>query len=102
MDTKTFKRELQRSENYHRKGFGHEAEVADTLKTTYQSHLIQQLRENQHTLKQGQVTIRLAEAFGFCWGVELGVHRTFETRTHFPHKRIWINQEIIHNPSVNQ
>jgi len=102
MDTKTFKRELQRSENYHRKGFGHEAEVADTLKTTYQSHLIQQLRENQHTLKQGQVTIRLAEAFGFCWGVERAVAMAYETRTHFPHQRIWITNEIIHNPSVNQ
>ncbi len=102
MDTKTFKRELQRSENYHRKGFGHEAEVAGTLKTAYQSSLIQQLRENNYTLKQGQVTIRLAEAFGFCWGVERAVAMAYETRTHFPTERIWITNEIIHNPSVNQ
>lgn len=26
----------------------------------------------------------------------------YETRTHFPNERIWITNEIIHNPSVNQ
>ena len=26
----------------------------------------------------------------------------YETRTHFPTEKIWITNEIIHNPSVNQ
>jgi 4-hydroxy-3-methylbut-2-en-1-yl diphosphate reductase len=46
MDTKAFKRSLQQSENYHRKGFGHQAEVADVMNTAYQSSLIQQIRDN--------------------------------------------------------
>jgi 4-hydroxy-3-methylbut-2-en-1-yl diphosphate reductase len=102
MDTKAFKRSLQQSENYHRKGFGHEAEVADVMQTAYQSSLIQQIRDNNYRLQRGAVTIRLAEAFGFCWGVERAVAIAYETRQHFPSERIWITNEIIHNPSVNQ
>ena len=102
MDTKAFKRTLQQSENYHRKGFGHEAEVVGTLNAEYQSDLIQQIRYNQYQLQKGNVTIRLAEAFGFCWGVERAVAMAYETRQHFPKERIWITNEIIHNPSVNQ
>jgi 4-hydroxy-3-methylbut-2-enyl diphosphate reductase len=102
MDTKAFKRSLQQSENYHRKGFGHAEEAASALQSEYQSNLIQQIRDNNYTLQRGDVTIRLAEAFGFCWGVERAVAMAYETRQHFPTERIWITNEIIHNPSVNQ
>jgi 4-hydroxy-3-methylbut-2-en-1-yl diphosphate reductase len=101
MDTKAFKRSLNTSTNYHRKGFGHEAEVSGQMQSEYQSSLIQQIRENNYRLQQGDVTIRLAEAFGFCWGVERAVAMAYETRQHFPKERIWITNEIIHNPSVN-
>jgi 4-hydroxy-3-methylbut-2-enyl diphosphate reductase len=102
MDTKAFRRSLQQSESYHRKGFGHAEEVEGVMKTAYQSHLIQQIRDHNYTLTRGDVTIRLAEAFGFCWGVERAVAMAYETREHFPTERIWITNEIIHNPSVNQ
>lgn len=102
MDTKAFKRSLNSSENYHRKGFGHEAEVAGQMESEYQSNLIQHIREHNFTLQRGQATIRLAQAFGFCWGVERAVAMAYETRQHFPQERIWITNEIIHNPSVNQ
>ncbi len=102
MDTKAFKRSLQQSEKYHRKGFGHEAEVTQVMQTAYQSSLIQEIRDNNYRLERGDVTIRLAEAFGFCWGVERAVAIAYETRQHFPTERIWITNEIIHNPSVNQ
>ena len=102
MDTKAFKRSLQQSENYHRRGFGHQAEVSGVLNQEYQSNLIQTIRDHNYTLTQGQVTIHLAEAFGFCWGVERAVAMAYETRQHFPTEQIWITNEIIHNPSVNQ
>lgn len=102
MDTKTFKRTLNQSEHYHRKGFGHQAEVAGVMNQEYQSSLIQELRGNQYTLRRGPVTIHLAESFGFCWGVERAVAMAYETRQHFPTERIWITNEIIHNPEVNQ
>jgi 4-hydroxy-3-methylbut-2-en-1-yl diphosphate reductase len=102
MDTKAFKRSLNQSDNYHRKGFGHQADVAIVLESEYQSNLIQEIRDRNYTLTRGNVTIRLAESFGFCWGVERAVAIAYETRQHFPTEQIWITNEIIHNPSVNQ
>lgn len=102
MDTKAFKRSLHHSDNYHRKGFGHGEEVMGVMNTEYQSHLIQEIRQNNYRLERGDVTILLAEAFGFCWGVERAVAMAYETRQHFPGDRLWITNEIIHNPSVNQ
>ncbi|BDA40010.1 4-hydroxy-3-methylbut-2-enyl diphosphate reductase [Candidatus Atelocyanobacterium thalassae] len=102
MDTKAFKRSLQQSIHYHRKGFGHEAEVMGVMNTEYQSSLIQKIRNNNYRWQQGDITIHLAEAFGFCWGVERAVAMAYETRQHFSDKQIWITNEIIHNPSVNQ
>ncbi|WP_413198777.1 4-hydroxy-3-methylbut-2-enyl diphosphate reductase [Nostoc piscinale] len=102
MDTKAFKRSLQHSDNYNRKGFGHQAEVTTQLQSEYHSSLIQEIRDRNYSLQRGDVTIRLAQAFGFCWGVERAVAMAYETRQHFPTERIWITNEIIHNPSVNQ
>ena len=102
IDTKAFKRSLQQSENYHRRGFGHEAEVAGTMNSEYQSDLIAAIRDSHYRYSQGDVTILLAESFGFCWGVERAVAMAYEAREHFPTEKIWITNEIIHNPSVNQ
>ncbi len=89
------------SANYHRKGFGLKDEVQGELHSEYESELIGQLRQSGNTLTAGDVTIRLAEAFGFCWGVDRAVSMAYETRRHFPDRRIWITNEIIHNPLVN-
>ncbi|WP_204106148.1 MULTISPECIES: 4-hydroxy-3-methylbut-2-enyl diphosphate reductase [Spirulina sp. CCY15215] len=101
MDTKTFKRDLNHSPNYYRRGFGNHKEAVVALNTEYQSSLIQEIRDNNYRLDRGDVTIFLAESFGFCWGVERAVAMAYETRSHFPEERIWITNEIIHNPSVN-
>jgi 4-hydroxy-3-methylbut-2-enyl diphosphate reductase len=101
VDTRAFKRSLHHSDRYNRRGFGLGEEVAGSLQTAYQSDLIARLRENGYELRQGRLTVRLAEAFGFCWGVERAVAMAYETRRHYPRERIWITNEIIHNPSVN-
>lgn len=101
MDTRAFKRSLHHSDRYNRRGFGLGEEVAGSLEQAYQSNLIASLRENGHLLQRGRLRIRLAEAFGFCWGVERAVAMAYETRRHYPSERIWITNEIIHNPSVN-
>ncbi|MFM8008965.1 MAG: 4-hydroxy-3-methylbut-2-enyl diphosphate reductase, partial [Dolichospermum sp.] len=95
MDTKAFKRSLQNSANYNRKGFGHQQEVATQLQSEYQSNLIQEIRNSNYSMQRGNVTIQLAQAFGFCWGVERAVAMAYETRQHFPTERIWITNEII-------
>ena len=102
LDTKAFRRSLNHSENYFRRGFGHGEAVAETMATSYQSGLIQELRANDNVLTRGDVTIRLAQSFGFCWGVERAVAMAYEARKQFPTERIWITNEIIHNPSVNE
>ncbi|QEY32282.1 4-hydroxy-3-methylbut-2-enyl diphosphate reductase [Synechococcus sp. RSCCF101] len=101
MDTHAFKRSLHKSERYNRRGFGRASEVATSLEQAYQSSLIGSIRDNGHQLRQGRLSVRLAEAFGFCWGVERAVAMAYETRRHYPSERIWITNEIIHNPSVN-
>ena len=103
MDTKAFKRALNHSDNYYRnQGFGQKDDVAGQMRSQYESSLIQKLRENNNQLVEGDVTIHLAESFGFCWGVERAVAMAYEARQHFPEQTLWITNEIIHNPEVNE
>ncbi|CAI9266980.1 unnamed protein product [Lactuca saligna] len=37
-----------------------------------------------------------------CWGVECAVGIAYEVRKQFPNDKIWITNEIIHNPTVNK
>jgi 4-hydroxy-3-methylbut-2-enyl diphosphate reductase len=101
LDTQAMRRALQKSPNYFRNGFGHGEEAESTMRSQYHSDLIQTIRERDYVYTQGNVTIYLAKSFGFCWGVERAVAMAYETRTQFPNERIWITNEIIHNPSVN-
>ena len=48
------------------------------------------------------LTIRLAEAYGYCWGVERAVQMAYEARRQFPGHKVHVTNEIIHNPAVNQ
>jgi 4-hydroxy-3-methylbut-2-en-1-yl diphosphate reductase len=100
INTKEFRRSLHKVSNYHHKPLGQTSTTQ--LKTDYQGEIIQTIRANGYQLTQGEITIHLAEAMGFCWGVERAVSMAYEARTHFPKERIWITGEIIHNPFVNQ
>lgn len=103
MDTKAFKRALNHADNYYRnQGFGQKEDVAGQMRSEYESDLIQKIRNNHNLLVKGEVTIHLAESFGFCWGVERAIAMAYEARQHFPNQQIWITNEIIHNPEVNQ
>jgi len=102
LDTQALRRSLQKSPNYHRQGFGHEVEVESNMKTEYYSDLVQKIRDSNYIYTVGNVTIYLAQSFGFCWGVERAIAIAYEARKQFPTERIWITNEIIHNPSVNQ
>ncbi len=86
---------------YVRKGFGLKAEVRDTLTADYDGKLVDLLLAREYTLTAGEVTIRLAKEFGFCYGVERAVEYAYQTRLKFPDKKIYLAGEIIHNPHVN-
>lgn len=64
--------------------------------------VIKTLKENGYEYTWGNTTVRLAESYGFCWGVERAVQIAYEARKQFPTEAIWITNEIIHNPTVNQ
>src|SRR5258705_10830223 len=86
---------------YFRKGFGLKAQVQDELAADYSGRLVDRMRAEDYTLVVGDVTIRLAREFGFCYGVERAVEYAYQTRRKFPDRRIYLVGEIIHNPHVN-
>src|ERR1700710_3067611 len=86
---------------YYRKGFGLKSEVQEELASDYDGRVVDLLRANDFTLTVGDVTIRLAREFGFCYGVERAVEYAYQTRRKFPDRRIVLVGEIIHNPLVN-
>ena len=86
---------------YFRKGFGLKADVQSELSADYNGRLVDSLRENDYTLTVGDVTIRLAKEFGFCYGVERAVEYAYQTHRKFPDRRLLLVGEIIHNPHVN-
>jgi len=86
---------------YFRKGFGLRTEVELDLAADYTGRLVDLLRTRDYRLEAGEVTIRLAKEFGFCYGVERAVEYAYQTRRKFPDRRIFLSGEIIHNPHVN-
>ena len=86
---------------YFQKGFGLKAEVEVQLVTDYHSDLVRRLKEAGHVLRGGDLTVRLASEFGFCYGVDRAIDYAYETRRKFPDRRIFLVGEIIHNPGVN-
>ena len=63
---------------------------------------MERIRSNGYRDQFGDVTVRLAQEFGFCYGVDRAVDYAYETVHKFPDKRIFLVGEIIHNPHVNQ
>lgn len=63
--------------------------------------LVAQMREREGRWTHAGVTVLLAEAYGFCWGVERAVQMAYEARHRHPDATVHITNEIIHNPSVN-
>jgi 4-hydroxy-3-methylbut-2-enyl diphosphate reductase len=86
---------------YFRKGFGLKAEVQEDLAADYDGRIVDLLRSNGYALTVGEVTVRLAREFGFCYGVERAVEYAYQTRRKFPNRRTYLVGEIIHNPHVN-
>ncbi|MGC6459115.1 MAG: 4-hydroxy-3-methylbut-2-enyl diphosphate reductase [Akkermansiaceae bacterium] len=68
----------------------------------YHSPIVEKLRERGGSLTIGKTTMRLAEQFGFCYGVERAIDLAYAARRVFPEQRIFLIGEIIHNPEVNR
>ncbi|NNF13858.1 MAG: 4-hydroxy-3-methylbut-2-enyl diphosphate reductase [Gemmatimonadetes bacterium] len=88
-------------QTYFRKGFGLKKELRPLIDAEYQSALVERIRSRGYTDQFGDVTVRLAQEFGFCYGVDRAVDYAYETVHKFPDKKIFLVGEIIHNPHVN-
>jgi 4-hydroxy-3-methylbut-2-en-1-yl diphosphate reductase len=89
------------SGTYFRKGFGLKSQIEAELAADYTGNLVDLLQARDYTLTAGDVTIRLAKEFGFCYGVERAVEYAYQARKKFPERTIYLAGEIIHNPHVN-
>ena len=89
-------------ETYFRRGLGLKDEVQPLLASEYGSALVTLIQARGHRLEVGRLRFRLAESFGFCYGVDRAVEYAYETRRKFPDRRIYLVGEIIHNPHVNR
>src|SRR6187431_673875 len=67
----------------------------------YRSDLVERIRANGAVLSAGNLTIKLAKEFGFCYGVERAIDLAYAARRAYPERRIFLLGEIIHNPEVN-
>lgn len=93
-------------DNYFRRGFGLKKQIEPLIEAEYHSALVERIRARGYEEPFGEgdarVTLRLAEEFGFCYGVDRAVDYAYETRMQFPERRIFLVGEIIHNPHVNR
>ena len=87
--------------SYYPRGFGLKSRIEGQLDEDYRSRIVEYLKSHDYTLRAGDLTFRLAEEFGFCYGVDRAVEYAYETRTRFPSRSLYITGEIIHNPHVN-
>ncbi|MBI4971111.1 MAG: 4-hydroxy-3-methylbut-2-enyl diphosphate reductase [Candidatus Omnitrophica bacterium] len=92
---------VPKSDNIIRTSFGLKKLIQEDLERDYKSPLVEKMKAEGNQLRLGDLEFRLAEEFGFCYGVDKAVDFAYETRKQFPGKRIFITNEIIHNPRVN-
>ncbi len=88
-------------QRYYRKGFKMRGEVQHLLDRDYRSEVVERIRERGNVFEVDGLTLRLANEFGFCYGVDRAVDYAFQTREKFPDKRIYITGDMIHNASMN-
>jgi 4-hydroxy-3-methylbut-2-enyl diphosphate reductase len=104
-DPREYRRELGRSDQYSRK-FLNDEEAATKMANDGISYsktgLVATMKENGFAYVRDGITFKLADAYGFCWGVERAVQMAYEARKQFPESKLWITNEIIHNPTVNE
>jgi 4-hydroxy-3-methylbut-2-en-1-yl diphosphate reductase len=71
----------------------------------YRSEIVERIRANGGVISSGELTVKLAKEFGFCYGVERAIDLAYAAKKYFaensPDTPIYLLGEIIHNPEVN-
>jgi 4-hydroxy-3-methylbut-2-enyl diphosphate reductase len=76
--------------------------VQEQVESHYRSDIVDKVRRTGGIISVGDVTVRLAKQFGFCYGVERAIDLAYAARKVFKDRRLFIVGEIIHNPEVNE
>jgi 4-hydroxy-3-methylbut-2-enyl diphosphate reductase len=76
--------------------------VQQQVEAHYRSDIVDKVRRAGGIVTVGNVTVRLAKQFGFCYGVERAIDLAYAARKVFVDRRLFIVGEIIHNPEVNE
>jgi 4-hydroxy-3-methylbut-2-en-1-yl diphosphate reductase len=85
-----------------RKGLDLKHAVAGMLAENYHSSIVDRIKADEFTYREGRLTLHLAREFGFCYGVDRAVDYAYQTRERFPDRTVFLTGEIIHNPHVNE
>jgi 4-hydroxy-3-methylbut-2-enyl diphosphate reductase len=77
--------------------------VQAQVETHYRSPIVEYLRYTGLPLGAAGLTVKLAKAFGFCYGVERAIDLAYAATKvkDFQGRNIYLLGEIIHNPEVN-
>ena len=105
LDGRAFRRSLNKTGRYIRTPVNDKESLAlmETHGVGYSTTgLIAQMRDSGNTWQYKGLTIKLANAYGYCWGVERAVQMAYEARKAYPGQKLFVTNEIIHNPAVNQ
>lgn len=76
--------------------------VQAEVRRHYESSIVEKIRSNDGVFTVGNTTVRLAQQFGFCYGVERAIDLAYAARKVFADNKIFLIGEIIHNPEVNR
>ena len=80
----------------------------------YQSDILSLIKRERNNVDQkkkdkspsiielGNVTLKIARHFGFCFGVENAIEIAYRAVDENPSKRVFLLSEMIHNPHVNR
>ncbi len=75
--------------------------VQAQVESHYRSRVVDYVRNSGHRLSANSLVVKLAKAFGFCYGVERAIDLAYAAAKYFHDRKIYLLGEIIHNPEVN-
>jgi 4-hydroxy-3-methylbut-2-enyl diphosphate reductase len=75
----------------------------DLLKLAKRSEFITKdgITAGNNLIKKGQITLKLADIWGFCYGVLYAIEEVGRILEENPNKTVWVLGDLIHNPHVN-
>src|SRR6266511_2600428 len=88
-------------QTYFRRGFGLKGDIEGALAVVYHSRVVDRIRAQGYVLAVGDLTVKLAREFGFCYGVDRAVEYAYETRTKFPERRVFPSGLWMISPTRN-